>query len=219
MSTFVNGGGGIGRGSGSSSRFYSLLKLPQSRLRFSIGGGGGDGKKNASFVRTFVCRLALKKLSLSAIPSRLSFAPSSLPSNANVFSSSAATATCFLTSPPPSPSRPQGTPCILHQEVLIEGGTLKVNKHGGSTFSAKKIKFANICGIRHRSELVLTLRHADYHNRPPTGGEESHQYLCIPGRDFTARTHVTPRKIFEARPRDSEILDEAGVCVEKSIGV
>ena len=49
----------------------------------------------------------------------------------------------------------------------VQGGTnrtLKVNKHGGSTFSAKKINFANIRGIRHRSELVFTLRHADYHN-------------------------------------------------------
>ena len=71
--------------------------------------------------------------------------------------------------------------------------TLKVNKHGGSTFSAKKINFANIRGIRHRSELVFTLRHADYHNRPLTGGEESHQYLCIPGRDITDRTRDTEK--------------------------
>ena len=79
--------------------------------------------------------------------------------------------------------------CGTH--VLWFGGTLKVNKHGGSTFSAKKINFANIRGIRHHSELVFTLRHADYHNRPLTGGEESHQYLCIPGRDITDRTRDT----------------------------
>ena len=72
-------------------------------------------------------------------------------------------------------------------------GTLKVNKHSGSTFSAEKINFANIRGIRHRSELVFTLRHADYHNRPLTGGEESHQYLCIPGRDITDRTRDTEK--------------------------
>ena len=77
--------------------------------------------------------------------------------------------------------------------LLDHGGTLKVNKHGGSTFSAKKINFANIRGIRHRSELVFTLRHADYHNRPLTGGEESHQYLCIPGRDITDRTRDTEK--------------------------